>query len=107
MAPRACGRRDDPAGSLGRDVERGIHPAAAAALRARNKPGSPESNRDRDQDPTEDWMGIWMAVMLTAAGFCQETPDYRRPSDPEEKRRGGRGGALAVLHGWSGPGLNS
>ena len=51
-------------------------------------------------------MGIWMAVVLSAAGFCQETPDYRRPSDPDEKRRAVDGVAIARLGVWTGRDLS-
>jgi hypothetical protein len=47
-------------------------------------------------------MGIWMAVVLSAAGFCQETSDYRRPSDPDENRKAVEAVAIARLGVWAG-----
>jgi len=47
-------------------------------------------------------MGICMAVLLSAAGLCQETPgyEYRRPSDPEPKVRAVEGVALVRAGAW-------
>jgi len=48
-------------------------------------------------------MGICMAVLLSAAGLCQETPyEYRRPSDPEPKARAVEGVAVVRVGAWIG-----
>jgi hypothetical protein len=47
-------------------------------------------------------MGICMAVLLSAAGLCQETPgyEYRRPSDPKPKARAVEGVAVVRAGAW-------
>jgi len=45
-------------------------------------------------------------VVLSAAGFCQAPPDYRRPSDPEEKPRPVEAVAIARLGVWTGRDFN-
>jgi len=51
-------------------------------------------------------MGIWMAVVLSAAGFCQETPEYRRLSDTEERPRAVEAVAIAKIGVWTGREFN-
>ena len=47
-------------------------------------------------------MGICMAVLLSAGVFCQETPEYRRLSDPEEHRQAVEAVAVARVGVWAG-----
>jgi hypothetical protein len=50
-------------------------------------------------------MGIWMAVVLSAAGFCQQTPDYLRPVE-ETHAPVVEGVAIGRLGVWAGRDFN-
>jgi hypothetical protein len=51
-------------------------------------------------------MVIWMAVALSAAGFCQDMPDYRRPAAEPEAVRTVEGVATVRLGAWVGRDFN-